>query len=207
MTEAVIVSAARTPIGKAYRGAFNATTPAMLAGHAVKCAVERAGIEPAEVEDVWMGCGFPEGPSGQNVARHAALWAGIPVTAGAATVNRFCSSGLQTIAIAAQRVIVDKVPVAVAAGLETISHLPFEHQDASPTEVRLNIESNPPAFGKDALTNAQEVGLLIGKYARQLFADKGGLVTDTDGTHAVDCSKWYEGEEEEGVECDCGYSE
>lgn len=88
MTNAVIVSTARTPIGKAYRGSFNNTTPAKLGGIAIKNAVERAGIEPGMVEDVLMGCATPEGATGQNFARHAALWADIPVTAGAATINR-----------------------------------------------------------------------------------------------------------------------
>jgi len=130
VSEAVIVSTARTPIGKAYRGSFNNTPPITMAGHVIENALGRAGIEPGEVEDVWMGCGFPEGAQGQNVARHASIRAGIPVTAGAATVNRFCSSGLQTIAIAAQRVVMDKVPIIVAAGVESISMIPTNHQEA-----------------------------------------------------------------------------
>ena len=146
MTDAVVVSTARTPIGKAYRGAFNNTSPVTLAGHAIRHAIERAGIEPSEVEDVWMGCGYPEGKSGQNTARHAALAAGIPVTAGAATVNRFCSSGLQTIAIAAQRIVMDKVPVVVAAGVESISALSTNHQDASATEVPEVKEVKPEIY-------------------------------------------------------------
>jgi acetyl-CoA C-acetyltransferase len=121
MTEAVIVATARTPIGKAYRGAFNMTHGATLGGHVIKHAVERAGIEPTEVEDVVMGCGLPEGATGQNIARLAATRAGLPVTAAAMTVNRFCSSGLQSISIAAQRVVTDGVPVAVAGGVESIS--------------------------------------------------------------------------------------
>jgi len=121
MKEAVIVSTARTPIGKAYRGAFNDTHGAQLGGHAIKHAVARAGVDPEEVEDVLMGCANPEGATGQNIARQAALVAGLPVTTSAATVNRFCSSGLQTIAMAAQRVIVDDVPVAVGGGVESIS--------------------------------------------------------------------------------------
>ena len=130
MSEAVVVSIARTPIGKAYRGSFNNTSPITMAGHVIEKALDRAGIEPGEVEDVWMGCGFPEGAQGQNVARHASIRAGIPITAGAATVNRFCSSGLQTIAIAAQRVVMDKVPIIVAAGVESISMIPTNHQEA-----------------------------------------------------------------------------
>ena len=134
MSEAVVVSTARTPIGKAYRGSFNNTPPITMAGHVIENALDRAGIEPGEVEDVWMGCGFPEGVQGQNVARHASIRAGIPVTAGAATVNRFCSSGLQTIAIAAQRVVMDKVPIIVAAGVESISMIPTNHQEATVVE-------------------------------------------------------------------------
>lgn len=121
MKEAVIVSTARTPIGKAFRGAFNDTHGATMAGHAIKHAVERAGVDPAEVEDVVMGCGLPEGATGQNIARIAAIRAGLPITTAGTTVNRFCSSGLQTIAMAAQRVIVDNVPVCAAGGVESIS--------------------------------------------------------------------------------------
>jgi acetyl-CoA C-acetyltransferase len=121
MTEAVIVSTARTPIGRAFRGAYNMTHGATLAGHVIRHAVERARLDPAEVEDVIIGCGLPEGATGQNVARVAALRAGLPVTSSGETVNRFCSSGLMAISIAAQRVIVDRVPVAVAGGVESIS--------------------------------------------------------------------------------------
>jgi len=121
MTEAVIVSTARTPIGRAFRGAFNNTHGAVLGGHVIKHAVERAVIDPQEVDDVVMGCGRPEGATGKNVARLSAIRAGLPVTTAAATINRFCSSGLQAIATAAQRVIVDKVPVMVAGGVESIS--------------------------------------------------------------------------------------
>jgi len=119
--EAVIVSTARTPIGKAFRGAFNNTHGATLAGHAVKHAVERSGLEPDAIEDVIIGCGLPEGATGHNIARMSAIRAGLPVTAGGTTVNRFCSSGMQAISMAAQRVVVDKVPAMVAGGLESIS--------------------------------------------------------------------------------------
>ena len=121
MADAVIVSTARTPIGRAYRGAFNNTHGATMGGHVIAEAVKRARLEPGEVEDVVMGCALPEGATGQNIARQAALRAGLPVTTAGTTVNRFCSSGLQAIAIAAQRVIVDKVPVAVAGCVESIS--------------------------------------------------------------------------------------
>ena len=121
MREAVIASTARTPIGKAFRGAFNNTHGAKLGGHVVEHAVIRSGIAGEEVEDVIFGCGFPEGATGHNVARQCALKGGLPVTAGGTTINRFCSSGLQAISIAAQRVVMDHVPVAVAGGLESIS--------------------------------------------------------------------------------------
>src|SRR6266853_2302800 len=121
MTEAVIVSTARTGLAKSWRGAFNMTHGATLGAHAVKAAVERAKLDPAEVEDVLMGCALPEGTTGGNIARQIAIRAGLPVTAAGVTVNRFCSSGLQAIAMAAQRVIVDRVPVMVAGGIESIS--------------------------------------------------------------------------------------
>jgi acetyl-CoA C-acetyltransferase len=127
MADAVVVSTARTPIGKAYRGAFNNTHGATLAGHVIASAVERAGVEPAEVEDVIIGCALPEGATGQNIARQAALRAGLPVTTAGVTVNRFCSSGMQAIAMAAQRVIVDRVPVMAAGGVESISLVQNEH--------------------------------------------------------------------------------
>ena len=146
MPEAVIVSTARTPIGKAYRGAFNNTSPVTLASHAIKHAVDRAKVDPAEIEDVWMGCGFPEGAQGQNIARHASIGAGIPVTAAAATVNRFCSSGLQTIAIGAQRIVMDKVPVVVAAGVESISMLPTNHQEPDKLEEQTVRKAKPEIY-------------------------------------------------------------
>ena len=127
MADAVIVSTARTPIGRAYRGAFNNTHGATLAGHVIASAVQRAGIEPGEVEDVILGCALPEGATGQNIARQAALRAGLPVTTAGVTVNRFCSSGMQAIAMAAHRVIVDRVPIMAAGGVESISLVQNEH--------------------------------------------------------------------------------
>ncbi|HRA79605.1 MAG TPA: acetyl-CoA C-acyltransferase, partial [Burkholderiaceae bacterium] len=105
MREAVIVSTARTGLAKSWRGALNMTHGATMGGHVVRAAIERAGIEPGEVEDVLMGCATPEGATGSNIARQIALAAGCPVTVSGVTVNRFCSSGLQTIAMAAQRII------------------------------------------------------------------------------------------------------
>src|SRR5512136_1610399 len=121
MSDAVIVSTARTGLARSWRGALNMTHGATLGGHVVKAAVERAGVDPAEVEDVIVGCGLPEGTTGGNVARQIALRAGLPVTTSGTTVNRFCSSGLQAIAMAAHRVVVDRVPVMVAGGIEQIS--------------------------------------------------------------------------------------
>ena len=121
MTNAVIVSTARTPLAKSWKGAFNMTHGATLGGHAVQHAVARAGIDAAEVEDVIMGCANPEGATGANIARQIALRAGLPVTVSGMTVNRFCSSGLQTIALAAQRIIAGEGSVYVAGGVESIS--------------------------------------------------------------------------------------
>ena len=121
MTDAVIVSTARTPLGKSWRGSFNMTHGATLAGHAIEQAVKRAGVDPAEIEDVVLGCALPQGATGLNIGRYAAMRAGLPVTAGGTTVDRQCASGLQAIAIAAQRIITDKVPVMVAGGVESIS--------------------------------------------------------------------------------------
>ncbi|MBS0591346.1 MAG: acetyl-CoA C-acyltransferase [Proteobacteria bacterium] len=121
MKEAVIVSTARTGLAKSWKGAFNMTHGATLGGHVVQHAVARAGIDPAEVEDVLMGCANPEGATGANIARQIALRAGLPVNVPGATVNRFCSSGLQTIAIAAQRILAGEGEVFVAGGVESIS--------------------------------------------------------------------------------------
>jgi acetyl-CoA C-acetyltransferase len=121
MTSAVIVSTARTPLAKSWKGAFNMTHGATLGGHAVQHAVQRAGIDGAEVDDVIMGCATPEGATGSNIARQIALRAGLPITTSGMTINRFCSSGLQTIATAAQRIIAGEGDVYVAGGVESIS--------------------------------------------------------------------------------------
>ena len=121
MTSAVIVSTARTSLAKSWKGAFNMTHGATLGGFAVQAAVERAGIDPGAVDDVLMGCANPEGATGMNIARQVALAAGLPITTGGVTVNRFCSSGLQTIALAAQRIIAGEGDVYVAGGVESIS--------------------------------------------------------------------------------------
>ena len=121
MTQALIVSTARTPLAKSWKGAFNMTHGATLGGHAIEHAVKRAGIDPGAIEDVLMGCANPEGATGSNIARQIALRAGLPITAGGMTVNRFCSSGLQTIAMAAQRIVAGEGDVYVAGGVESIS--------------------------------------------------------------------------------------
>jgi acetyl-CoA C-acetyltransferase len=129
MKEAVIVSTARTPVGKAYRGSLNATFGATLGAIPVRAALDRANIDPEEVEDVLMGGSLLEGTTSWNIARQIALRAGLPASVAGVSVNRFCSTGLQTIAMAAHRVIVDGVPVAVAGGLESISLTQNEHQN------------------------------------------------------------------------------
>src|SRR5947199_4110995 len=121
MTEAVIVSTARTPIGKAYKGALNHTEGATLLGHAISSALSRAKLEDAEVEDVVMGCAMQQGTTGMNIARKALLRAGLPVTVAGTTIDRQCASGLQAIALAARSVIFDGVEIAVGGGGESIS--------------------------------------------------------------------------------------
>jgi acetyl-CoA C-acetyltransferase len=134
MREAVIVSTARTPIGRAYRGAFNNTESPTLAGHAMRHAVERAGIEPAEVEDVVMGCALTQGSQAPNIARLAALRAGLPVTVGGMTVDRQCASGMMAIAVAARSIVLDGVDVMVGGGLDSISIVQNEHMNSYRTQ-------------------------------------------------------------------------
>ena len=121
MTDAVILSTARTPLAKSWKGSFNMTHGASLGGHALQAAIGRAGIDPASIEDVIIGCANPEGATGFNIARQIALRAGCPVTVPGMTINRFCSSGLQTIATAAQRILAGEGDVFAAGGVESIS--------------------------------------------------------------------------------------
>ena len=123
MREAVIVSTARTPLTKAHRGEFNITAGPTLAAFAVRAAVERSGIDPASIEDAILGCGYPEGTTGRNIARQTIVRAGLPITIAGTTVNRFCASGLQAIAMAAGRIVVDGAPAMIAGGVESISHI------------------------------------------------------------------------------------
>ncbi|WP_066265538.1 acetyl-CoA C-acyltransferase [Hydrogenophaga palleronii] len=155
MTNAVIVSTARTPLAKSWKGAFNMTHGATLGGHAVQHAVQRAGIEGAEVDDVLMGCATPEGATGANIARQIALRAGLPITTSGVTVNRFCSSGLQTIAMAAQRIIAGEGDVYVAGGVESISCVQQEmntHMLADPW-----LAKNKPEIYWNMLQTAEQV--------------------------------------------------
>ena len=138
MTNAVIVSTARTPLAKSWKGAFNMTHGATLGGHAVQHAVQPAGIDAAEVEDVIMGCATPEGATGANIARQIALKAGLPISVSGLTVNRFCSSGLQTIALAAQRIIAGEGHVYVAGGVESISCVQQEMNQHMLQDLSLN---------------------------------------------------------------------
>jgi acetyl-CoA C-acetyltransferase len=121
MTEAVIVSTARTGLAKSARGGFNNTHGAVMGGHAIRHAIAKAGLDPKEIEDVYMGCGQPEGATGHNIARLSAIRAGCPVTTAGTTINRYCSSGLQAIACAAQQVMTQGTPIAIGAGVESIS--------------------------------------------------------------------------------------
>ena len=138
MTNAVIVSTARTPLAKSWRGSFNMTHGATLGGHVVKHAIARAGIEAAEVDDVIMGCALPEGATGTNIARQIALMADCPVSVSGMTINRFCSSGLQTIATAAQRIIAGEGDVYVAGGVESISCVQQEMNQHMLMDLALN---------------------------------------------------------------------
>jgi acetyl-CoA C-acetyltransferase len=155
VNDAVIVSTARTGLAKSWKGAFNMTYGATLGAHSVRAAVERAGIDPAEVEDVLMGGSLSEGTTGGNVARAIALRAGLPVTTAGATINRFCSSGLQAIAMAAQRVMVDRVPVMVAGGVESISCV----QNETNRHMRLDpwLQEHKPEIYWSMLQTAEQV--------------------------------------------------
>ena len=121
MKQALIVSTARTGLAKSLRGGFNETHGAVMAGHVIKHAISRAGLEAGEIEDVYLGCGFPEGATGNNIARESAIWAGCPVTTAGVTINRYCSSGLNAIAMAAQQIMTDGTDIAVGGGVESIS--------------------------------------------------------------------------------------
>jgi len=145
MSNAVIVSTARTPLAKSWKGSFNMTHGATLGGHVVRAAIERARLDPAEVEDVIMGCANPEGATGWNIARQIALAAGCPVTVSGLTVNRFCSSGLQTIALASQRIMAGEGEIYVAGGVESISCVQNEMNKHMMTDPAL-LERKPEIY-------------------------------------------------------------
>jgi len=144
--EAVIVSTARSPIGRAYRGAFNNTAAQTLAAHAISNAVARAGIEPGEVDDVVFGCAMQQGSSGQNIARQSLLAAGLPVTVAGMTIDRQCSSGLMAIAIAAKQVLNDNMPIVVGGGVESISLVQNEHLNAYRTQDPNVLQAAPDIY-------------------------------------------------------------
>lgn len=172
MTNAVIVSTARTPLAKSWKGAFNMTHGASLGGHAVKHAITRAGIEASEIDDVIMGCATPEGATGANIARQIALMADCPITVSGVTVNRFCSSGLQTIALASQRIIAGEGDVYVAGGVESISCVQQEmnqHMLADP-----NLSKKKPEIYWNMLQTAEQVAKRY-KINRDVMDEYGAL--------------------------------
>ena len=181
MSNAVIVSTARTPLAKSWKGSFNMTHGATLGGHAVQHAIARAGIEAAEVEDVIMGCANPEGATGANIARQIALRAGCPVTVSGMTVNRFCSSGLQTIALAAQRIIAGEADIYVAGGVESISCVQQEmntHMLADPW-----LAKNKPEIYWNMLQTAEQVAKRYGITREQM--DEYGAASQQKATAAL----------------------
>ncbi len=188
MTSAVIVSTARTPLAKSWKGAFNMTHGATLGGHAVQHAVQRAGIDPASVDDVIMGCATPEGATGANIARQIALRAGLPITTSGMTINRFCSSGLQTIATAAQRIIAGEGEVYVAGGVESISCVQNEankHMMTDPWLVK-----NKPEIYWNMLQTAEQVAKRynIGRDAM----DEYGAASQQKATAALEAGRFKE---------------
>ncbi|MGJ7574182.1 acetyl-CoA C-acyltransferase [Variovorax sp. RB2P76] len=188
MTSAVIVSTARTPLAKSWKGAFNMTHGATLGGHAVQHAVQRAGIDPASVDDVIMGCATPEGATGSNIARQIALRAGLPITTSGVTINRFCSSGLQTIATAAQRIIAGEGEVYVAGGVESISCVQNEankHMLADPWLVK-----HKPEIYWNMLQTAEQVAKRynIGRDAM----DEYGAASQQKATAALEAGRFKE---------------
>ena len=160
MTKAVIVSTARTPLAKSWKGAFNMTHGATLGGHVVRAALQRAGVSADAVEDVIMGCANPEGATGMNIARQIALMADCPITVSGMTVNRFCSSGLQTIALASQRILAGEGDVFVAGGVESISCV---QQEMNQHMLRdLNLDKKKPEIYWSMLQTAEQVAKRYG---------------------------------------------
>ena len=181
MTSAVIVSTARTPLAKSWKGSFNMTHGATLGGHAIEHAIKRAGIEAGEVDDVIMGCANPEGATGANIARQAALRAGCPITVSGVTVNRFCSSGLQTIALAAQRVIAGEADIYVAGGVESISCVQQEMNTHMLADSWLM--KNKPEIYWNMLQTAEQVAKRYGIAREQM--DEYGAASQQKATAAL----------------------
>ena len=171
MTDAVVVSTARTPLAKAFRGAFNMTHSGTLGGHAIHHAVARAGIDPAEIDDVIFGCAVPEGDSGNNIARHSGLVGGVPLSAGGVTIARACSSGLQAASFAAQRIIVDGVAAIVAGGVESVSMV-------SPTQ-------HVPKAGRAPWIRDHQPGMLLSmNETAEVVAERYGITRDVQDAYA-----------------------
>ena len=181
MTSAVIVSTARTPLAKSWKGSFNMTHGATLGGHAVQHAMARAGIDAAEVDDVIMGCATPEGATGANIARQIALRAGCPVTVSGMTVNRFCSSGLQAIALASQRVIAGEADIYVAGGVESISCV---QQEMNTHMLREDwLAKNKPEIYWNMLQTAEQVAKRYGIGRERM--DEYGAASQQKATEAL----------------------
>ena len=159
MTNAVIVSTARTPLTKSWKGAFNMTHGATLGGHAVREAVKRAGVAPDAIEDVLMGCANPEGATGANIARQIALMADLPITVSGATVNRFCSSGLQTIAMASQRIVAGEADIYVAGGVDAGALDRGLDRVAAQRGAVRHVESALPALGQGRAGGGDDDGV------------------------------------------------
>ncbi len=162
MREAIIVSTARTPLTKSHRGEFNITPGPTLAAFAVRAAVERARVDPAQIEDLIMGCGYPEGTTGRNVGRQTAIRAGLPLEVAGTTVNRFCASGLQAIAIAAGRIVVDGAPAVIAGGVESISQIRARSSDTADNTLDPWIEEHKPAMYMTMIETADIVAQRYG---------------------------------------------
>ena len=186
MTDAVIVSTARTSLCKSWRGSFNITHGATLGAAAVKAVIERAGIEPGEVDDVIMGCANPEGATGSNIARQIALRAEMPITVSGMTINRFCSSGLQTVALAAQRVLSGEADIFVAGGVESISCVQNEMNQHMITDPWLN--ENKPEIYWPMLQTAETVAKRY-KISRE-DQDRYGVESQNKATQAREDGKF-----------------
>src|SRR6185369_9771693 len=180
MREAVIVSTARTPLTKSHRGEFNITPGPTLAAFALRAAVERAGIDPTQIEDVILGCGYPEGTTGRNVARQAALRAGLPVSVTGATVNRYCASGLQAIAIAAGRIVVEGAPAVVTGGVESISQIRARAADSGDSGVDPWLAEHKPGLYLSMIETADIVAkrYRISRQAQDEFSVQSQRKTD-----------------------------